>query len=109
LEASFLGPLSGMPTTRPKRTNASLGGTRPSSPCRPGSGAGSPYISHEWPADSLRFSAIHFRIASCASFMGLYGPRWTATAARSNRRLLLRKWCHYRTDSKTVDQHFQLA
>src|SRR5262249_42492548 len=46
-----------------------------------GSGAGSPYISHEWPADSLRFSAIHFRIASCASFMRLYGPRWTATAA----------------------------
>jgi hypothetical protein len=40
-----------------------------------GSGSGSPYISHEWPADSLRFAAIHFRIASCASFMRLYGPR----------------------------------
>ena len=46
-----------------------------------GSGAGSPYISHEWPADSLRFAAIHFRIASCASFMRSYGPRWTVTAA----------------------------
>src|SRR5882724_5735438 len=31
--------------------------------------------------DSLRFAAIHFLIASCASFMRLYGPRWTATAA----------------------------
>ena len=46
-----------------------------------GSGVGSPYISHECPADSLRFVAIQFRIASCASFMRLYGPRWTATAA----------------------------
>src|SRR5579864_1915394 len=46
-----------------------------------GSGPGSPYISHEWPADSLRFAAIHFRIASCASFMRLYDPQWTATAA----------------------------
>src|SRR5215467_15766468 len=46
-----------------------------------GSGAGSPYISQECPADSLRFAAIHLRIASCASFMRLYGPRWTATAA----------------------------
>jgi hypothetical protein len=46
-----------------------------------GSGVGSPYISHECPADSLRFAAIHFLIASCASFMRLYGPRWTATAA----------------------------
>src|SRR6516164_87024 len=45
------------------------------------SGVGSPYISHEWPAESLRFAAIHFRIASCAWFMRLYGPRWTATAA----------------------------
>jgi len=36
-----------------------------------------PYISHECPADSLRFAAIHFPIASCASFMRLYGPRWT--------------------------------
>ena len=36
-----------------------------------GSGVGSPYISHEWRADSLRFAAIHFRIASYASFMGL--------------------------------------
>ena len=53
-----------------------------------GSRVGSPYISHECPADSLRFAAIHFRIASCASFMRLYGPRWTATAARSNRRFL---------------------
>src|SRR5215469_12634229 len=43
--------------------------------------AGSPYISHEWAADSLRFAVIHFRIASCASFIRLYGPRWTATAA----------------------------
>ena len=34
-----------------------------------GSGVGSPYISHECPADSLRFAAIHFPIASCASFM----------------------------------------
>src|SRR5260370_32008419 len=46
-----------------------------------GSGVGSPYTSHECPADSLRFAAIHVRIASCASFMRLYGPRWTATAA----------------------------
>src|SRR2546425_3283235 len=46
-----------------------------------GSAVGSPYISHECPADSLRFAAIHFLIASCASFMRLYGPRWTATAA----------------------------
>src|SRR5580704_16178661 len=46
-----------------------------------GSGVGSPYISHECPADSLRFAAIHFLIVSCASFMRLYGPRWTATAA----------------------------
>src|SRR6266516_3160104 len=46
-----------------------------------GSGVGSPYISHECPADSLRFAAIHFLIASCASFMRLYGSRWTATAA----------------------------
>src|SRR6516162_984487 len=46
-----------------------------------GSGVGSPYISHECPADSLRFASIHFPIASCASFMRLYGPRWTATAA----------------------------
>src|SRR5258705_5288214 len=46
-----------------------------------GSGVGSPYISHECPADSLRFAAIHFLIASCASFIRLYGPRWTATAA----------------------------
>ena len=46
-----------------------------------GSGVGSPYISHECPADSLRFAAIHFRIASCASFMRSYGPQWTATAA----------------------------
>src|SRR5215471_4457881 len=46
-----------------------------------GSGVGSPYISHECPADSLRFAAIHFRIASCASFIRSYGPRWTATAA----------------------------
>src|ERR1019366_4980754 len=46
-----------------------------------GSGVGSPYISHLCPADSLRFAAIHFLIASCASFMRLYGPRWTATAA----------------------------
>ena len=46
-----------------------------------GSGVGSPYISHDCPADSLRFAAIHFPIASCASFMRLYGPRWTATAA----------------------------
>ena len=46
-----------------------------------GSGAGSPYISHEWPADSLRFAAIHSRIASCASFKRLYGARWIATAA----------------------------
>src|SRR5947207_7043576 len=46
-----------------------------------GSGVGSPYISHECPADSLRFATIHFLIASCASFMRLYGPRWTATAA----------------------------
>ena len=36
-----------------------------------GSGAGSPYISQECPADSLRFAAIHFSIASCASFMRL--------------------------------------
>src|ERR1022692_4085275 len=41
-----------------------------------GSGVGSPYISHECPADSLRFAAIHLLIASCASFMRLYGPRW---------------------------------
>ena len=40
-----------------------------------GSGVGSPYISHDCPADSLRFAAIHFPIASCASFMRLYGPR----------------------------------
>src|SRR5580700_725122 len=46
-----------------------------------GSGVGSPYISQECPADSLRFAAIHFPIASCASFMRLYWPRWTATAA----------------------------
>src|SRR5262249_30902855 len=46
-----------------------------------GPGLGSPYISHEWPAESLRFAAILFRIASCASFMRLYGPRWTTTAA----------------------------
>src|SRR5258708_37465525 len=46
-----------------------------------GSGVGSPYISHEHPADSLRFAAIHFPIASCASFMRWYGPRWMATAA----------------------------
>src|SRR5271163_2749459 len=46
-----------------------------------GSGVGSPYISHDCPADSLRFAAIHFLIASCASFMRLYGPRWMATAA----------------------------
>src|SRR5262249_28459344 len=46
-----------------------------------GSGVGSPDISHECPADSLRFAAIHFLIASCASFMRLYGPRWIATAA----------------------------
>src|SRR5437899_11469138 len=46
-----------------------------------GSGVGSPYISHECPADCLRFAAIHFLIDSCASFMRLYGPRWTATAA----------------------------
>src|SRR5437868_8324578 len=46
-----------------------------------GSGVGSPYISHDCPADSFRFAAIHFLIASCASFMRLYGPRWTATAA----------------------------
>src|SRR5450631_940662 len=46
-----------------------------------GSGFGSPYISHECPADSPRFAAIHFLIASCASFMRLYGPQWTATAA----------------------------
>jgi len=46
-----------------------------------GFGVGSPYISHECPADSLPFAAIHFLIASCASFMRLYGPRWTATAA----------------------------
>src|SRR2546427_8094148 len=32
-----------------------------------GSGVGSPYISHECPADSLRFAAIHFLIASCAA------------------------------------------
>jgi hypothetical protein len=36
-----------------------------------GSGVGSPYISHECPADSLRFAAIHFLIAPCASFMRL--------------------------------------
>jgi len=36
-----------------------------------GSGVGSPYISHECPADSLRFAAIHFLIASCVSFMRL--------------------------------------
>ena len=46
-----------------------------------GSGVGSPYISHECPADSLRFAAIHSRMASCASFKRLYGPRWMATAA----------------------------
>src|SRR5437879_5772918 len=46
-----------------------------------GSGVGSPYISHECPADSLRFAAIHSSIALYASFMRLYGPRWTATAA----------------------------
>ncbi len=36
-----------------------------------GSGVGSPYISHEWPPDSLRFAAIHLLIASCAWFMRL--------------------------------------
>jgi hypothetical protein len=36
-----------------------------------GSGVGSPYISHECPADSLRFAAIHFLISSCASVMRL--------------------------------------
>jgi len=41
----------------------------------------SPYISHEWPADSLRFAAIHFRTSSRDSFMRLYEPRWTTTAA----------------------------
>src|SRR5258708_5542237 len=46
-----------------------------------GSGVGSPYISHECPADSLRSAAIHCRIASGASFMRLYGPGWTAMAA----------------------------
>src|SRR5262249_33820305 len=45
-----------------------------------GSGVGSPYISHECPTDSLPFAAIHFPIALCASFMRLYGPRWTTTA-----------------------------
>ena len=40
-----------------------------------GSGVGSPYISHECPADSLRCATIHFLIASCVSFMRLYGPR----------------------------------
>src|SRR5437868_4732821 len=44
-------------------------------------GVGSPYISHECPADSLRFAAIHFLIASCTSLMRLYGPRWTPMAA----------------------------
>jgi hypothetical protein len=34
-----------------------------------GSGVGSPYISHECPADSLRLAAIHFPIALCASLM----------------------------------------
>src|SRR3974390_712181 len=46
-----------------------------------GSGVGSPYISHEYPADSLPFAAIHFLIASCASFIRSYGPGWTTTAA----------------------------
>lgn len=36
-----------------------------------GFGVGSPYISHECPADSLRFATIHWRIASCVSFMRL--------------------------------------
>ena len=39
-----------------------------------GSGVGSQQISHEGPAVSLRFAAINFRIASCASFMRSYGP-----------------------------------
>src|ERR1700745_2359970 len=46
-----------------------------------GSGVGSPYISHECPADSFRFAALHVLIAACASVMRLYGPRGTATAA----------------------------
>ena len=50
-------------------------------PVSAGCGAGSPHISQEWPADSPRFAAIHSRMASCAWFKRLNGPRRIATAA----------------------------
>jgi hypothetical protein len=67
--------------TPSSRANATLKRYRIVVSVAAGSGVGSRYISQECPADSLRFAAIHFRIASCASFIRLYGPRWTATAA----------------------------
>jgi len=52
-----------MPTTRPKRTNASLGSTRPSSPCRPD------------PAPNLRISPTSGQRIPCSSPPSIFGSR----------------------------------
>ena len=57
------GSCSEWPTTRPKRSNAtSVRRYTTVVSVSAGSGAGSPYISHAWPADSLRFAFPRFGI-----------------------------------------------
>jgi hypothetical protein len=53
-------PHSVLPINRPKRERYFKRYTTVVS-VSAGLGVGSPYISHEFPAESLRFSAIHFR------------------------------------------------
>jgi hypothetical protein len=92
------------PTTRPKHANATVRGTRPYRRLNLGRIRRriSVYLARV-PSGLPPIRCHPFSVESCASFMRLYGPRWTATAAwppfafrsRGNDRLSLAGTLYY--------------